>query len=195
MEGLTHNEHEPILKTLGVVWRSEKDDFSLTFQEHGTARGTKRSVLGYVDCLVLQSFGIHQSSHHWSSHFVPKDVGTWEYELGWDDPLPEELQKEWRRWVSSAGRLGDLCIPRLLAESGWPHEDWATHVFVDASDSAHATVIYVVQHGEGKAVSRLVASKARVNPLAKKESLFPPRSGIHSIWFSIGPLGWVTVEK
>ncbi|XP_043206628.1 uncharacterized protein LOC122372981 [Amphibalanus amphitrite] len=132
-------------KALGVVWNAEHDVISVSSgprtdeaEDKGTIR-TKRSCLKVLasvfDPLCLCSL--------FTVTGRPLFQQTWQLNLDWDDDLPPELERRWRRWESELRRLESVNVPRCLH----PFEEVCRqeiHVFSDASESAYAAAIYVV---------------------------------------------------
>ena len=89
--------------------------------------------------------------------------------LGWDDPLPRELQQEWASYISEAVRAPPVRVPRRIL-----HENrgqfWIVG-FWDGSLEAQACVLYSRvqlrdQWGVEQGIdTRLMFAKTRVAPL------------------------------
>ena len=93
---------------------------------------------------------------------------AWRHGLGWDQPLPPELQKSWVEWLQHLELLPLLRIPRCLHDHarGTPSQQHL-HVFSDASSAGYAAVAYLVSHYNDQEPphSALALSKGRVAPL------------------------------
>ena len=158
----------PTKKALGLVWDSEKDEFS--FKEGlkiGIGKAdkiTKRRILqeqarlfdplGYVSPIIIMARIIMQR--------------CWVSNLDWDEEVPSEIASQWREWAESCSELPSIRIPRVLVpkKEGKEISNVQLHTFNDASGEAHATVIYVrVEYDDGEVYINLVASKAKLNPI------------------------------
>ena len=65
--------------------------------------------------------------------------------IDWDEPLPEELHRDWKAWCDSLTMLERLQIPRsYFAVSFEEASEKQIHVFCDASEKAIAAVAYLV---------------------------------------------------
>ena len=86
--------------------------------------------------------------------------------LGWDNPLPEELLKEWKDLVADLPEGRPISLPRSYLHS---IEELPTSItlcgFCDASTQAYAAVVYLVVRSDTRTVVRFVVAKTRVAPL------------------------------
>ncbi|XP_026063123.1 uncharacterized protein LOC113046525 [Carassius auratus] len=158
-----------VLKVLGLVWRTEKDDFvfDLTALLDAVAKreNTKRSVLK-LSARIFDPIGF----------LTPFTVRVkclfqemWIRGLGWDEELPTDLAKEWQSWCSELPQIHHIVIPRWYGiKSEHKHDAQQLHVFCDASEKAYSTVAYLLREADdGTKSTCLVASKSRVAPLKK----------------------------
>ena len=86
--------------------------------------------------------------------------------LEWDDPLPEDLLREWKELVADLSEAGPILIPRSYLHN--IDEDPSSLTlcgFCDASTQAYAAVVYLVLRTNSDVVVRFVVSKTRVAPL------------------------------
>lgn len=66
--------------------------------------------------------------------------------LGWDDPLPEGLSREWRCWRDSLIKLESVLIPRYYHPESFGDVHRAEiHAFSDASQDAIGATVYLRQ--------------------------------------------------
>ncbi len=97
----------PAQKTLGVLWRAEEDVF--TFQvEIPETKGnlTKRNVLSAIATLIdplqfLAPFTLR-------AKVLMQEI--WMAGIGWDDPLPSQLQTKWLQWKAELPELLQFTI-------------------------------------------------------------------------------------
>ena len=158
-----------VLKVLGLVWRSEKDEF--VFDLKGVLNilkgkeNTKRNVLqtsarifdpiGFLTPFTIQVKCLFQE--------------LWERGIIWDEQLPTDLAEKWNQWCAELPKL------HLLANPRWYHIDiqpnsqtLKLHYFCDASEKAYSAVAYLQgPNKEGNIVTSFVASKVKVAPLKK----------------------------
>ena len=86
--------------------------------------------------------------------------------VGWDDPLPEKLEEEWRDWRASLANLQQVQVPRPYTDlpvTGTGNRE--LHVFSDASKDAIAAVAYIRScDPEGKSHLGFVLGKSKLAP-------------------------------
>ncbi|KAI3375601.1 hypothetical protein L3Q82_003921 [Scortum barcoo] len=152
-----------VLKVLGLVWRSEKDDF--VYDLKGLLdimkgkENTKRNVLqtsarifdpiGFLTPFTIRAKCLFQE--------------LWERGVGWDDQLPSDLAEKWDRWCAELPQLHQLDIPRWYQIDIKPDSQTVKlHVFCDASERAYSAVAYLQgENKEKEIVTSFVASKSK----------------------------------
>ena len=127
-------------KALGVHWNTELDTMHVTTpQVDMTSTATKRLVSSTV-ARIFDLMGWHAPA------VIPAKIilqQLWKLKLGWDEKLPDDLQKQWSTWAKEINVLTDYSVPRHL---GSPHGtiiNRQIHGFGDASESAYGGVIYL----------------------------------------------------
>ena len=87
--------------------------------------------------------------------------------LQWDDPVPEEIQRQWMKWKLGLDVIGQLTIPRCYLPRGFTPEEceWELHHFSDASLDGYGECSYVrIINCDGRVSTTLIMSKSRVTP-------------------------------
>ena len=99
-------------------------------------------------------------------HFKILMLELCKVKLGWDQPLEGELLNKWKGIVNDLKTNQPIMIPRCYFRSikDEPPND-SLYVFCDASITAYAAVVYLVEEAEGRTCSSFVTSKTRVTPL------------------------------
>ncbi|XP_046608737.1 uncharacterized protein LOC124299524 [Neodiprion virginianus] len=87
----------------------------------------------------------------------------WLKKLGWDDPVPPEIQEAWTIFHKELLDLEKIKIPRWLGTNSF--SGWDLHCFCDASKRAYAAAIYVVTPPGQTFSSKLLVSKSKVAPI------------------------------
>ena len=127
-----------------------------------TSTATKRLVSSTV-ARIFDLMGWHAPA------VIPAKIilqQLWKLKLGWDEKLPDDLQKQWSTWAKEINVLTDYSVPRHL---GSPHGtiiNRQIHGFGDASESAYGGVIYLrTLYQDTTIVINLVMAKSRVAPV------------------------------
>ncbi len=162
-------EPNNFIKTLGIDYNSRKDQFRFSvadFLFEGTEL-TKRLILsdsakifdplGLVSCVTIIVKIIFQR--------------LWERGIGWDSPLPPDIERDWKEWRNQLPELSSLRIPRCYAPVDCEIVSRQLIGFSDASEKAYSAVVYLrsVDTAGGVHVA-LVEAKTKVAPI-KKASL------------------------
>ncbi|XP_055605279.1 uncharacterized protein LOC129753489 [Uranotaenia lowii] len=87
----------------------------------------------------------------------------------WDRHLPSKLQEEWKKVHETFYILADIRIPWFV--NGFADCSIQLHFFCDASDAAYGSCCFVRSKFAGEIRVRLLTSKSKVAPLAKKHSI------------------------
>ena len=86
--------------------------------------------------------------------------------IGWDQPLEGELLTKWRKLVNDLKASRPLTLPRSYFNTVRDESaDYHLYGFCDASVTAYAAVVYLVESTWDHMCSSFVASKTRVAPL------------------------------
>ena len=152
----------PVIKTLGMVYEPETDDFRFEYAHDPPARWTLRHMvsavarlydpLGLVTPFLMAGRAIVQL--------------IWLDGKKWDEPLTAAIAKKCSLWISRARELVELRIPRCVL---WrrPDETARLVVFCDACRLGYAAAAYAVTPRD----SHLLAARGRVAPAKKDESV------------------------
>ncbi|KAF2886826.1 hypothetical protein ILUMI_19347 [Ignelater luminosus] len=87
--------------------------------------------------------------------------------LEWDTEVPQEVEQEFRKWYYQLHLLKEVKIPRWISNSYRVDNKILFHVFVDASQVAYASVIYMRTQSLTDTKIQLIAAKSRVTPNKK----------------------------
>ncbi|XP_062706264.1 uncharacterized protein LOC134287709 [Aedes albopictus] len=160
-----------IERVLGMAWLPKEDVFTFRISVSedlqrlvsGDSVPTKRKILRFIMSLYDPIGLISHVLIHGKT--IIQDL--WRCGVGWDDPIPEEVNETWRRFVSVISELHQVQVPRCYFpdyENGI-YETLELHMFVDASLSAMACAAFFRVIDRGQTRCALVASKAKVAPL------------------------------
>lgn len=126
-------EHKP----LGLLWASDSDEMRFQYRAYEGEKLTKLTLLKLYMALfdplgLLMPFIM-------SARILYRDL--WRLGCDWDDPVPEDVGKDWRKWMGDLNRLNDFSFKRCvnLQEGGF------LAAFSDASKDAYGAAIYLVR--------------------------------------------------
>ena len=105
---------------------------------------------------------------------------SFERSLGWDDPLPRDLEREFRKWLVCLTKASQLRIPRCTIPSEFGQvKRMELHIFCDGAHPAFGCVAYLrVINDENQVAVRLLIAKNRICP--KQGKLTVPRIELSS---------------
>ena len=153
------NANNNYCKTLGINWYLNEnceghDSVCLKKISLNKEANTKRKILS-ESAKVFDPLGM----------FTPLTIQSrillqeiWEKKYEWDDILPEEIVKIWRKLALDLEKLENTKIPRC---TGYRYREHSLQIFVDASMKAYGCCAYLVNENE----SHLVYTKSKVTPI------------------------------
>ena len=88
---------------------------------------------------------------------------------GWDDSIPDDITRQWERWLADLPELKHLSVPRCIKPKGFGlGEVVQLHHFCDASEMGYGAVTYLrLKDIHGRVSSCLLLAKAKLAPLKK----------------------------
>ena len=85
--------------------------------------------------------------------------------VGWDDPLPEEVHARWQRWCEDLSNLKDIAVTRCVKPTGFTPTKFELHHFSDASTTGYGQCSYLrCVDDQGHVHCCLLMAKSRVAP-------------------------------
>lgn len=163
VRNLHFNQESPLTeRALGIQWSIESEVFKFTIalkERPCTRRGILSTVssifdpLGFVAPVLLEGKSILQD-------LCRKN-------LGWDDPVPEDIKMRWSKWKSELKNLEALSIPRCYKPKDFcPFMKSELHHFSDASFKGYSQCSYLrMVNVQGRIHCSFVLGKSRVTPL------------------------------
>ena len=159
-------------QVFGVIWNQENDCFqfnvdSLISKGDWSLINTKRKLIS-ISSTLYDPIG-------WLSPFSIKIKinmqELWLLGVQWDEPLPEDITKKWKKLWDELKHLESLTIPRWYNDGLIGQiKDRELHIFTDASMSAYATCAYLRTVADN-VVIKLISSKTRVCPTKPRLSI------------------------
>ncbi|GFU81465.1 putative RNA-directed DNA polymerase from transposon X-element [Trichonephila clavipes] len=142
---------------LGLLRDLDQDTIKCNLKYSGEGEISKRNVLSMVH-KIFDPLGILSPTT-----LLPKVLlqEAWKLKLKWDDLLPENIQKIFRKWREEIVYLEKVNIPRYVEIN----ENSELHIFVDACKSSYWACVYIRTVTLLGVKIRLIRAKSRVAPL------------------------------
>ena len=150
-------------KALGLHWDTRTDSFHVATPTLASSdRPSNRKIasdvartfdlLGwFAPCTVMVKIQLQQ---------------LWKLNIGWDDPVPEQIAQDWRNWRDELELITNHPIPRYPLERGRSLRSLQLHGFSDASDVAYAGVFYLrAVYTDSTISTTLLMAKTKVAPI------------------------------
>ncbi|GBN91455.1 hypothetical protein AVEN_54442-1 [Araneus ventricosus] len=146
-------EEDSTIKTLGMSWKSNEDQFIFKVSVKEQIVYTKRDVLSTI-ARLFDPLGLLGPVICKAKIFLQR---LWLEKVNWDDPLPEQFVSDWSRFVCNLKEMEKIKIDRYILNSqperivllGFSYA--STHAYGYAKDSTP--------------LSKLLATKSRVASL------------------------------
>ncbi|GBM42478.1 hypothetical protein AVEN_79998-1 [Araneus ventricosus] len=126
-----NQKEDSTIKTLGIVWKSNKDQFIFKVSVKQQTVYTKRDVLSTIVKLFVP-MGLLGPVICKAKIFLQR---LWLEKVNWDDPLSEEFASDWSRFVCNLEEIEKIKIDRYILNSQ-PERI----VFLGFSDASTLTV-------------------------------------------------------
>lgn len=161
-------------KTLGLHYNVQSDTINISCPEKTLNEiYTKREVLSFVS-KFFDPLGLVGPILVTAKLFL-QDL--WKASIGWDSPLPGDLNEKWRSFASGLINMPTISIHRNIDISEYNKIELIG--FADASSRAYGCCLYLrVVKSDGSALVDLVCSKSRLNPVSSQ--LTTPRLELNS---------------
>ncbi|XP_063988136.1 uncharacterized protein LOC135168143 [Diachasmimorpha longicaudata] len=150
------------LKSLGIYWNSAGDTVTYTAKISTNAIITKRFVLSET-AKIFDPLGLLSPVVNRPKMITQK---IWTLKIGWDTPLPSEVQNEWFQFYDQLHLISKMTFPRLVLQERF--REIQLHGFSDASEEAYGACVYLRSGGSnGEVNTALLCAKSRVAPLKR----------------------------
>lgn len=155
------------VSTLGLKWNLEEDTLSCDVNK-GIKEGvpiTKRMILSATH-QIFDPIGMTLPLIICPKIYIQQ---FWKLKVGWDDELPLDISKKFRKWINQLDEIKEVKIPRWMGCTTRNMKNCTFHVFSDASKIIYAAAVFIrIETDEGVLVN-LVQAKARVSPLKSEK--------------------------
>lgn len=152
----------PSVKTLGLNWNPNSDEFFFNVNVSEQQCSTKRQISSLA-AKLFDPLGWVSPATVSIKIFLQ---ALWIKKFGWDDELTDVILNEWNKLYQQLFMLSKVRLPRCLNLFDGVQNHIQVHGFSDASESAYGAAIYirVSRSNEVKTVN-LATSKSKVAPL------------------------------
>jgi hypothetical protein len=159
--GVSHGE--PTQRVLGYRCSLDSDVLFVNIEREdvGDKACTKRQVLSRL-AKCFDPLGLVNPITVRGKNMMRE---IWKLKLGWDDFLPEELNKTWVRLQHDLNQISKYHFERKALES---NNDVTLVIFTDASKTNYGFNMYSVYRSGEEKLSNLLFSKSKVAPLKAK---------------------------
>ena len=156
----SHNSHA---KTLGLHWDTEQDSFYISIPDISSSSvATKRTVTSMV-ARIFDVMGWFSPATLPAKLLIQK---AWVLQMSWDEPLPEQLQHKWTKWLQQIPVLHQHSIKRFCSLSLDQIQSQTLHGFSDVSSMAYGGVVYLRTVSKDTTVMvQLLTAKSKLAPI------------------------------
>ena len=155
----------PADRALGVHWMVQSDmlgykiDIPKLTAKPLTRRGILSAIASFFDPLGLAAPYVMRA------RILLQELTR--TQPGWDETVPDELCKQWTRWLQDLSNIVQYALPRCLCPGGLSSAAaLEVHHFADASERAYGVVSYIRTISEDGQIScSLLLSKAHLAPI------------------------------
>ncbi|XP_039310248.1 uncharacterized protein LOC105205076 [Solenopsis invicta] len=149
------------LKTLGVAWDARNDALHYSVHKINYAeRITKRIVIAEI-AKIFDPLGMIGPITLFAKKMM-QDL--WKSKIGWDEPIPPNIQSTWTEFMSQLESINDLSIDRAAIIPN--HKIIQIHGFCDASKAGYGACLYLRSTDQNNKIHcHLLCAKNRVAPL------------------------------
>ena len=146
--GSTPEEEREKTSTLGLQWHIQQDIFTIKLEFKDRPK-TKRGFLGYMmspyDPFAIASPAMLSCKLLQREIFPPKDTDPHKFHaLGWDDPIPERFNKQWKEMVQTCQEVQKISLRRpFYPKDHGTSKHQQLFTFADASDLAFCYAVYI----------------------------------------------------
>lgn len=131
-------EKRPIERALRLQWNMEQDMFNFPVQVKDQTH-SRRTMLSLV-ASVFDPLGLLSPFTLIGKRILQVMCKSG---VGWDDPLPTYLRKEWEDWVKDIDNLQEVKIPRCLRPQHMDKPKVELHHFSDACTKGYGQCTYI----------------------------------------------------
>ena len=129
----------PVEKALGVCWSVEGDSLGVRVAKKSTT-ATRRGILSTI-ASTYDPLGI-VSPFALRGRLILQELTR--LQIGWDEEIPLQQQKQWEAWLADLPGLADVALPRCYKPKNFGEVISAElHHFCDASQKPYGVVSFL----------------------------------------------------
>ena len=151
-------------RALGLIWDIKEDSFKFSDKSTDLKPHTRRGILSTV-AAVFDPLGF-LAPFTLIGKLLIQDLCK--DKLDWDDPLSEDQERRWNRWLVNLQELISFEMPRCFLSKDVNYQQYSTelHLFSDASTLAYGSCAYlrIIDSSSPLVTVSLVMTKSRVAP-------------------------------
>lgn len=155
-------DEAPIIRTLGLSWHPDVDQFRFTLNLEEPKIISKRTILSTIS-KIFDPLGF-LSPITITGRILIQEL--WSSGLDWDEKLPPTLINKWQQFIGQLREASGFTFPRWIGFNSV--SSFEMHGFSDASQHAIAAIVYLRSHSNDSLITiTLIASKTKVAPLKR----------------------------
>ncbi|XP_058797385.1 uncharacterized protein LOC131667724 [Phymastichus coffea] len=152
----------PIKKTLGIIWDSQRDVFTYSANPDALA-STKRKLLSQI-ARIFDPLGLLGPLTLYAKTLIQE---CWKANITWDESLPQDIHTKWIALAEQLSLVREVALPRYLRYDVANPVSTEIHGFCDASIKGYGACIYIRSvDSAGNVTVRLACSKSKVASLS-----------------------------
>ncbi|XP_058810335.1 uncharacterized protein LOC131675383 [Phymastichus coffea] len=152
----------PIKKTLGIIWDSQRDVFTYSTSPDALA-STKRKLLSQI-ARIFDPLGLLGPLTLYAKTLIQE---CWKANITWDESLPQDIHTKWIALAEQLPLVREVALPRYLRYDVANPVSTEIHGFCDASIKGYGACIYIRSvDSAGNVTVRLACSKSKVASLS-----------------------------
>ena len=155
------------IKTLGIRWNPNPDQFGFTVTIDKGAPFTKRQILSDVSRLFDPRGWLSPTTIQHKS-FVQL---LWMDKLSWDQHVTNAILQQYLRLRAQLKDPEKISLQRKVLKPA-KKSDLQLHVFCDSSTTAYAALVFIRQETDKFIETKMLTAKTRVSPI---KSICVPR--------------------
>ena len=161
-------EQLPTQSALGMKWNIEDDKFVWEISEKLMSAKSKKPVTRRGIVSVVYSLYDPLGSippYIMKAKLILQMLSR--KKIGWDEPLEENENVQWTRWLDDLGKLKEVTVDRCFQPKGFTQaQEIQLHLFSDASRQGYSAATYFrLKDVAGRVRCSFVMGKARLAPI------------------------------